>query len=326
MAVAAQLGARAIAASLRVVLIRRHGRNPRGPRRSWALVDSTPGRETIAWGSFTAETELLDLPLDGSAGEGSSDACYLVCTHGRHDACCALRGRPVAAAFARARPAATWECSHVGGDRFAPNVVVLPQGLYYGRVSAAGAASIVEAHERSEVVVEHLRGRAAFRPAVQAAQHFARRQLGATAIDDLSPIGETAEPDGRVSVRFSHGSATVTATVRPSVGEQAGLLTCHALKLDTSPKIPADLVAEVRSVSAVGEQYVELMPRTDLPPYLEDGSVIAMADTKIPQAVGPMLDQVSTLINSVPKEKLSGLIDESFDAFNGAGYRSRLIV
>ena len=228
MAVAAQLGARAIAASLRVVLIRRHGRNPRGPQRSWALVDSTPGRETIAWGSFTAETELLDLPLDGSAGEGSSDACYLVCTHGRHDACCALRGRPVAAAFATARPAATWECSHVGGDRFAPNVVVLPQGLYYGRVSAAGAASIVEAHERSEVVVEHLRGRAAFRPAVQAAQHFARKQLGATAIDDLSPIGETAEPDGRVSVRLSHGSATVTATVRPSVGEQAGLLTCHA--------------------------------------------------------------------------------------------------
>ena len=48
--------------------------------------------------------------------------------------------------------------------------------------------------------------------------------------------------------------------------------------------------------------------------------MIAMADTKLPQAVGPMLDQVSTLINSVPKEKLSGLIDESFNAFNGAGY------
>ena len=76
----------------------------------------------------------------------------------------------------------------------------------------------------------------------------------------------------------------------------------------------------MRSVSAVGEQYVDLMPRTDSPPYLEDGSVIAMADTTIPQAVGPMLDQVSTLINSVPKDKLSGLIDESFNAFNGAGY------
>ena len=92
------------------------------------------------------------------------------------------------------------------------------------------------------------------------------------------------------------------------------------LSLVTSPKVPADLQAEVRSVSAVGEQYVELMPRTDSPPYLQDGSVIAAADAKIPQAVGPMLDQVSTLINSVPKDQLSGLIDESFNAFNGAGY------
>ena len=92
------------------------------------------------------------------------------------------------------------------------------------------------------------------------------------------------------------------------------------LTLNTSPKIPADLTAEVRSVSAVGEQYVELLPRTDSPPYLQDGSVIAMRDAKIPQQVGPMLDQVSTLINSIPKEKLSGLIDESFNAFNGSGY------
>ena len=72
--------------------------------------------------------------------------------------------------------------------------------------------------------------------------------------------------------------------------------------MNTSPKIPADLTAEVRSVSAVGEQYVELLPRTDSPPYLQDGSVISMRDTKIPQEVGPMLDQVSTLINSIPKE------------------------
>ena len=92
------------------------------------------------------------------------------------------------------------------------------------------------------------------------------------------------------------------------------------LTLNTSPKIPADLTAEVRSVSAVGEQYVELLPRTESPPYLQDGSVIAMRDTKIPQQVGPMLDQVSTLINSIPKEKLSGLVDESFNAFNGSGY------
>ncbi|MGV0785559.1 MCE family protein [Mycolicibacterium sp. XJ2] len=92
------------------------------------------------------------------------------------------------------------------------------------------------------------------------------------------------------------------------------------LRLDTSPRIPADLQAEVRSVSAVGEQYVELLPRTESPPYLEDGSVIAMSDTTIPQPVSPMLEQVNTLIASIPKGRLSELIDESYKAFSGAGF------
>lgn len=91
------------------------------------------------------------------------------------------------------------------------------------------------------------------------------------------------------------------------------------LTLDRSPKVPADLQAEVRSVSAVGEQYVDLRPRTDSGPYLEDGSVIAQDNTTIPQAVGPMLDQVSKLVDSFPKDRFADLLDESFKAFNGAG-------
>jgi phospholipid/cholesterol/gamma-HCH transport system substrate-binding protein len=101
-------------------------------------------------------------------------------------------------------------------------------------------------------------------------------------------------------------------------------LTAHGAKatlsLGTSPKIPANLQADVLSVSAVGEQYVDLRPRTDSGPYLHDGSVIAMRDTTIPQAVGPMLDQVNALVKSLPKNKIGQLLDESFQAFNGAGY------
>jgi virulence factor Mce-like protein len=92
------------------------------------------------------------------------------------------------------------------------------------------------------------------------------------------------------------------------------------LTLNTSPKIPRDLQANLLSVSAVGEQYVDLRPRTDSGPYLVDGSVISLQDTTIPQAVGPMLDQLSTLVDSFPKEKLSQLLDEAYTAFNGAGY------
>lgn len=92
------------------------------------------------------------------------------------------------------------------------------------------------------------------------------------------------------------------------------------LSLATSPRIPADLVAEVRSISAVGEQYVDLRPRTSSPPYLHDGAVIDRAHTSIPQPVGPTMDRVSALLGSVPKDKLAALIDESAKGFNGAGY------
>lgn len=91
------------------------------------------------------------------------------------------------------------------------------------------------------------------------------------------------------------------------------------LSLDTSPQIPADLQAEVRSVSAVGEQYVDLRPRTDSGPYLEDGARIPVSETTIPQQVGPMLDQLSALVDSLPKDRIPDLLDETFKAFNGAG-------
>jgi virulence factor Mce-like protein len=92
------------------------------------------------------------------------------------------------------------------------------------------------------------------------------------------------------------------------------------LSLRSSPKIPADVEANVRSVSAVGEQYVDLVPRAEGPPFLTDGARITKADTTIPLRVGLVLDQLSALVKSVPKQQLADLLDESNRAFNGAGY------
>ncbi len=98
------------------------------------------------------------------------------------------------------------------------------------------------------------------------------------------------------------------------------------LSLRSSEKIPADLQAVVRSVSAVGEQYVDLRPRTDSPPYLHNGSEIAVPQSDLPQPVGPMLDKTSALIDSIPKDKLRDLLNESFKGFNGAGYDFQSLV
>ena len=109
------------------------------------------------------------------------------------------------------------------------------------------------------------------------------------------------------------------------VGKVTGVtLTPHGAKatlsFGSSQKIPANLEADVRSVSAVGEQYVDLRPRSDSPPYLHNGSVIPVHEATIPQPVGPLLDKTSALVNSIPKGRLSDLLDESFKGFNGAGY------
>ncbi|MCV7343293.1 MCE family protein [Mycolicibacterium rhodesiae] len=90
------------------------------------------------------------------------------------------------------------------------------------------------------------------------------------------------------------------------------------LMLDTSPQVPADVQARVLSVSAVGEQYVDLVPRSASGPYLRDGSVIAAKNVTVPQAVGPMLDQASALLKSIPKQRLGDLLDHSFEGLKGS--------
>lgn len=127
-------------------------------------------------------------------------------------------------------------------------------------------------------------------------------------------------PSGGGLYRFSNVTyrgvqiGKVTALKLTKQGAEA------TLSLDTSPKIPADLRAEVRSASAIGEQYVDLRPQSASGPYLRDGAVITRQQTTVPQAVGPMLDRVSALVNSIPGEKLSLLIDESDKGLRGAGY------
>ena len=92
------------------------------------------------------------------------------------------------------------------------------------------------------------------------------------------------------------------------------------LSLNKSPRIPSTLSAQVRSVSAVGEQYVDLQPRDESGPFLQNGSVIPLQNTVIPQQVGPMLDRLNSLVSSIPQDRFGELLAESFKAFDGAGY------
>jgi hypothetical protein len=173
------------AAGIRVLAIRRPGRSPDGAPRRWAWVNAGLGREQMGWGSYVDERDLWRqaalflrgavppaAPPAGTA-TGAEDCvatpAYLVCAHGSHDACCAVRGRPVAAALTRLRPDDVWECSHVGGDRFAANVLVVPSGVLYGAVRVEELPALVAATDVGEVLSQPLRGKIGLAPEVQAA-------------------------------------------------------------------------------------------------------------------------------------------------------------
>jgi hypothetical protein len=175
---------------------------------------------------FGEPTELLDLPLDGTAGEPDDQPLLLVCAHSRHDTCCALRGRPVAAALAALRPGRVWETSHVGGERFAANVLVLPAGLLYGRVLPFAADEFVAAAESDEVIGALLRGRIGLAPPAQAALAFAYEQLALRRRSDLRVVDAGSAVDGSVVVRLRgpHGLLDVTVHIERVA---ANGLTCH---------------------------------------------------------------------------------------------------
>lgn len=206
----------------RPVLIRRHGRQDRSTPRRWGLADARPGHEQVRWGQLSADEHLLDVLTSDDPGVVSREPVYLVCAHGRHDACCAVRGRPVAAALAAAYPDRTWECSHVGGDRFAPNLVLLPHGLMYGHVTATSALDVVTAYDEGRVVPGLLRGRTSLGPAVQAAQHFARAGGSSYELDALRLNGVRQVAPDTWTVRM----AGAEVTVRARQVEIDGAMTC----------------------------------------------------------------------------------------------------
>lgn len=227
-AVALEVERRGRAAGVRVQAIRRPGRTPPGAVRHWALVDTTPGGEGVRWGTYDRDADLLDLSLDFPVGaDGETAPLYLVCAHSKHDACCALRGRNVAAALEAVRPGRVWECSHLGGDRFAANVLVLPMGLLYGRLLPFAAEEFVAAADAGEVVGALLRGRVGLVPHAQAALAHAYEQLALRRASDLRVIAASQIHNGAASVRLATPHGQVLVSLRVERVRVAGL-TCAA--------------------------------------------------------------------------------------------------
>lgn len=219
----------------RTLLVRRPGRRSADvPHRAWAVVDVPSGR--LRWGTWTEPTDLLDacrVLLEPADHDGwTVDPAVLVCAHGRHDTCCAVRGRPVAAALAARLGDAVWECSHVGGDRFAANVVVVPDATYYGGLDAASAVGVVADHLAGRVTPWALRGSSTMPPVAQAAAVAVHERFGPAGPRDVWCVAVEPVADDRWRVRLECAAplpSTVSADVR-AVQREAAVLTCQALR------------------------------------------------------------------------------------------------
>jgi phospholipid/cholesterol/gamma-HCH transport system substrate-binding protein len=99
-----------------------------------------------------------------------------------------------------------------------------------------------------------------------------------------------------------------------------------SMRIDNGIRIPGDVRAEAHSVSAVGEQYIDLVPQRDGGPYLGAGDTIAGSRTAVPVEIGTVLDRLNALTTSIPKNDLNVVIDELYRGFGGQGDNMRRLL
>jgi hypothetical protein len=216
------LAALATTPGWRLLLIRRPGRRGEAgaPLRVF-LADTSPGASRVTTFTVDGPEELagLDLPGPGRPLPGAhvDDPLLLVCTHGRRDRCCAVDGRALALSVVDAGEQHVWECSHLGGHRFAPTALVLPTGYAYGRLDPATAITARKAAFPGEVDTAQCRGRTTWSAAGQVAELAVRAATGLRDADALQ-IAETAggavvsARDGR---RWAVDVAPIAGAPRP---------------------------------------------------------------------------------------------------------------
>ena len=217
-------------------------------RRMLYLGSSRPGEECLYALEFERHDDLLAYDfasalLDGGTpGVPVEHPIFVVCTHGKRDRCCAKYGRPLYDGLkGKVDPAWVWQSTHVGGDRFAGNIVVLPEGLYFGRLDDADLDPLLDAYFDRRLYLQAYRGRSAYTFAVQAAETALREAEGLTGIDDVAL--ERVEPrEGGWTVTLRASADTRSLDVEMELADDPVYLTCGSV----TPQHPRRFAARLR--------------------------------------------------------------------------------
>jgi hypothetical protein len=220
-----------------LLLLRRSGRQPEDiDARLWRVVDTQTGDSiTGTWlGERDLEGVLTALATINGPFAEPCPPMVLVCTHGVRDACCAIKGRPIAGILGRSLDNEVWECSHLAGHRFAGTALVLPEGACYGRLDQSDAVKVIKAHQAGAIVADRLRGVTRLPAAAQAAHvwglaELARRDPAAPRSVDSIEIGTVEETADRalcevhgIDGRDGAARVEVVRTEQPAVPLSCG--------------------------------------------------------------------------------------------------------
>jgi hypothetical protein len=166
-------------------------------------------RQAIYHFQFESYTDLLALDLPALITGNSFYNTYLferplflVCTHGKHDLCCAKFGIPIYSELLKQAGALAWQTSHLGGDKFAANLLCLPTSLYYGHVTVSEVKTIIDMYTDNQVYLAKYRGQTCYNAAVQAADYFLRKKRAQPTIGAFKLVSFQCEATETCTVQF----------------------------------------------------------------------------------------------------------------------------
>lgn len=158
-----------------------------------AITDSAQPRLYKFTISSADDLIALDLPaiIAGETDHQPVDEnLMLICTNGTHDRCCAKFGLPVYQAFAKQADIEAWQCTHIGGHRYAATGLTLPLGIVYGFLSPPLVPTIAQTIRNRQIHLPTYRGRTFYSGHVNAADYFVRKKTKQMDIDALSLLVE----------------------------------------------------------------------------------------------------------------------------------------
>lgn len=192
--------------------------------------------------------DLLKLDLTALVTNGSnyneyliSTPLFLVCTHGKHDQCCAKFGLPIYKMLSHLADDLAWQCSHVGGDRFAPNVLCFPHGIYYGHVQSKDVGDIIQDYQNQRIFLEKYRGRSCYNSPTQVAEYYLRKHTNNTSLTGLKMletkrISSVDQKDWAVVFSSIEDKHIYIVRVLEGKSDSKSYRTCHAPQESTVPE------------------------------------------------------------------------------------------